>query len=109
LCRAEKADEAGLSGSSAWGQNIRPICSAASSTLAVATRQKPASLEPASLEPASLEPASLAASGEIGSQALFGMTMSATGSPSKSRPRFRHLFEAYNSFVRWQAAGWSEQ
>src|ERR1700678_1536522 len=98
LCRAEKADEAELSGSSAWGQNIRPICSAASSTLAVATRQKPASLEPASLEPTSL------AAGEIGSQALFGMTASATGSPSKSRPRFRNLFEAYNSFVRWQAA-----
>jgi hypothetical protein len=99
LCRAEKVDEAELSGSSAWGQNIRPTCSAASSTLAVATRQKPASLEHASLE----------APGEIGSQALSGMTVSATGSPSKSRPHFRHLFEAYNNFVRWQVAGWSEQ
>src|ERR1700691_5136861 len=100
LCRAEKADEAELSGPTPWGQDVRPICAAASSTPAVATRKKPASLEPASLEPTSL-----AASGEIGSQAFFGMTASATGSPSKSRPRFRNLFEAYNSFVRWQAAG----
>ena len=55
LCRAEKADEAELSGSSAWGQNIRPICSAASSTLPWRRDKSPQALNPQALNTQALQ------------------------------------------------------
>src|SRR5215813_12054309 len=43
LCRAKKPDDAARNGLRSCGQKIRPICSAASSTRSVATRQKSSS------------------------------------------------------------------